>query len=414
MIDLDRFRVLGKQGVDLFLCESTNVERGGFTPSESDVGIKLAKVFEENFEKRIFVATFSSNIFRVQQLVELAMLYKRKVVLLGRSIFNNIESAQQVGAFNFARGLFITQDEAKDYYDDQLLFICTGSQGEPTSALSRLASGEMNDVQLGENDLVIVSSSPIPGNEKMINEIINRLCRLGADVICEDVHASGHACEEELKVLHGLVHPRNFIPVHGEYRHLLKHIHLAESVGMSPQQTALVEIGDVIKLTDSGMQKVSSVTAGEMLVDGNGVGRKNSMVVKERLQLSEDGIAIITILYSPDLKKMISRPVIVTRGLVYTDEQAELHEDLQKIVTEAMEQVALKTPFDTEEAKNMVRRPVRLYFNKKMGRMPIILPIFNILSGDQIKETSSRPLVQKKNASAFIATQMRYAEESAG
>lgn len=379
MIDLTRIAEIGEEGVDLLMCESTNVERAGYTISESEVGENIEKIFKESIGRRVFVATFSSNIYRIQQIINHAIKYERKVAIVGRSILNNLDAASRVGKFSFAKKHFIDIDKLSGLDDGNILVLCTGAQGEPASALSRLANGEFNKIEIGGNDTVILSSSPIPGNEAMVNRVINNLCKKGAVVIHEDVHASGHACTEELKTIHSLIKPKNFIPVHGEYRHLMKHGKLAQSLGTPAENILLVENGNAIKLSAGTISRLPNVKSGEVLIDGNGVGDLSSVVLKDRKQLSEDGIAIVTIALSKDTKMLLAPPVILTRGLVYSEEAEELNAQIQKIVIEALTNILNLPKFDIEEAKNLIRRPIRNFLNKKMGRMPVILPIFHLI-----------------------------------
>ena len=270
-------------------------------------------------------------------------------------------------------------DKLSGLDDGNILVLCTGAQGEPASALSRLASGEFSKIDIGANDTIILSSSPIPGNEAMVNRVINNLCRKGANVIHEDVHASGHACMEELKTMHSLIKPKNFIPVHGEYRHLMRHKDLAISLGTKEENIILVENGDAVKLSGGKITKLPPVKSGEVLIDGNGIGDLGSVVLKDRKQLSEDGIAVVTIALKKDTRTLLSPPVILTRGLVYQEEAEILNAEIQHIVIDALDNILKLPKFDIEEAKNLIRRPIRNFLNKKMGRMPVILPIFHLI-----------------------------------
>ena len=379
MIDLPRIAEIGDLGVDLLMCESTNVERAGYTLSESEVGERIEEIFKNNVGRRIFVATFSSNIYRIQQIVSLAIAYGRKVATVGRSIENNLDAAAKVGKFVFPKSVFVDIDKINNLDDGQILVICTGAQGETASALSRLANGEFNKVTIGDNDTIILSSSPIPGNEGMVNRVINNLCRKGALVIHEDVHASGHACQEELKTMHSLIRPKNFVPVHGEYRHLMKHSKLAESLGQDKNSIILVENGNTVILRNGEIMRGADVKSGEVLIDGFGIGDLSSVVLRDRRQLGEDGIAIVSIALNKEARVLLEPPVILTRGLVYSEEQEELNAQIQKIVIDALEGILKMPKLDIEEAKNLIRRPIRNFFNKKMGRMPVVLPIFHLL-----------------------------------
>ena len=379
MIDLTRIAEIGEEGVDLLMCESTNVERAGYTISESEVGENIEKIFKESVGRRVFVATFSSNIYRIQQIINHAIKYERKVAIVGRSILNNLDAASRVGKFEFSKKHFVDVEKLGGMDDGNILVLCTGAQGEPASALSRLANGEFNKIEIGANDTVILSSSPIPGNEAMVNRVINNLCKKGAVVVHEDVHASGHACQEELKTIHSLIKPKNFIPVHGEYRHLMRHGALAESLGTPADRILLVENGNAVMLSGGRISRLPNVKSGEVLIDGHGIGDLSSVVLKDRKQLSEDGIAVVTIALSKETKTLLTPPVIVTRGLVYSDEAEVLNAEIQKIVIEALNNILNLPKFDIEEAKNLIRRPIRNFLNKKMGRMPVILPIFHII-----------------------------------
>lgn len=379
VIDLTRIAEIGDEGVDLLLCESTNVERSGYTMSESDVGAKIDDIFKDSVGRRVYVATFSSNIYRIQQIINLAIKYGRRVATVGRSIENNLEAASKVGKLAFPKSVFVDIEKVNNLPDGEVLIICTGAQGEPASALSRLANGEFNKIEIGSNDTVILSSSPIPGNESMVNRIINNLCKKGAIVIHEDVHASGHACQEELKIMHSLVKPKNFIPVHGEYRHLLHHSRLAESLGVPEQNILLVENGNVVSLQNGQISRLPDVKSGEILVDGFGVGDLTSVVLRDRKQLGEDGIAVVTIVMNKETNTPVGSPVILTRGLVYPYEAEALNSEIQKMVVEALNGIKSLPKFDIEEAKNLVRRPIRSFFNKKIGRTPVILPIFQLI-----------------------------------
>ncbi len=379
MIDLTRFAEIGEEGVDLFMCESTNVERGGYTASESEVGAKIDDIFKENVGRRVYVATFSSNIYRVQQIINLAIKYGRRVATVGRSIENNLEAASKVGKLTFPKSVFIDIEKINNLPDGEVVVICTGAQGEPASALSRLANGEFNKIEIGENDTVILSSSPIPGNESMVNRVINNLSKKGAVVIHEDVHASGHACQEELKTLHSLVKPKNFVPVHGEYRHLKRHADLAESLGTPKENILVVENGNTITLKNGQIYRSENVKSGEVLIDGFGSGDLTSSVLRDRKQLGEDGIAVVTVVLNKNTLQLMGFPVILTRGLVYQDEAEALNAEIQRMVIESMQDIATLAKFDIEEAKQLVRKPIRNFFNRKMGRTPVILPIFHLV-----------------------------------
>ena len=375
MIDLTRIAEIGRQGVNLLLCESTNVERPGYSLSERTVGENLEKVFVDNQTRRLFVATFSSNIYRVSQIIDLAIKYNRKVAVIGRSMINNIDAGLKIGAFNFDKNVFVDIDKVGNMEDKNILVLSTGSQGEPTSALTRLANGEFSKIDIGENDTVIFSSSPIPGNEGMINNIINKLYQKGAIVVHENVHASGHACQEELKLMHKLVNPQFFIPVHGEYRHLKEHVDLAERIGMSKINTIIPEIGAVVELTKNSIKKSGKVQAGEQLVDGLGIGDVGSVVLKDRKLLSEDGLVIVVVGVSASTGELLSDPYMITRGFVYSGEAEELVNEAKSVLMDTLAVTDFTEDKDWNELRNIIRKPLRNFFYKKTMRSPMILPI---------------------------------------
>ena len=375
VIDLPRIAELGRKGVTLMLGESTNVEREGYALSEKRVGENLEKVFIENTDRRLFVATFSSNIYRVQQIIELAIKYNRRVAVIGRSMINNIDAGMKIGSFTFDKNVFIDVEKIASLEDKNVLVLSTGSQGEPTSALSRLANGEFSRVEIGENDTVIFSSSPIPGNENMINAVINNLYKKGAIVVTENVHASGHACQEELKTIHSLIKPKFFIPVHGEYRHLKEHVILAEKMGMPKTNYVIPEIGNVVELTKNSMTMGVNVHAGEQLVDGLGIGDVGSVVLRDRKLLSEDGLVIVVIGVSEATGELINEPYLITRGFVYTDEAGKLGEEAKQVLHDTLEVINLRENHDFNEIRNQIRKPLRNFFYKRTMRTPMILPI---------------------------------------
>ncbi|MBQ7579457.1 MAG: ribonuclease J [Clostridia bacterium] len=375
MIDLPRISEIGSKGVLLLMCESTNVERPGYTMSESSVGQKLEKIFIDNATRRIFVATFSSNIYRVKQIVDLAIKYGRKVAVVGRSMINNIDAGMKIGEFDFDKSVFIDVEKVPSLEDKNVLVLSTGSQGEPTSALSRLANGEFSRLEIGENDTVIFSSTPIPGNENMINKVINKLYRKGAIVIHDDVHTSGHACQEELKIIHSLIRPKYFIPVHGEYRHLKEHSNLAEKLGTPKHNILIPEIGMVVEVTKRGIGVCGKVQAGEMLVDGLGIGDAGSVVLRDRKLLSEDGLVVVVISVSGANGELLSEPYMITRGFVYTQEAEVLVEEAKGVLLDTLKTIDLKEEHDFNELRNVIRKPLRNFFFKRTHRNPMILPI---------------------------------------
>ncbi len=375
VIDLARIAEIGRKGVTLMLAESTNVERPGYTLSEKRVGENLERVFIDNADRRIFVATFSSNIYRVEQIIELAIKYKRRVAVVGRSMINNIDAGMKIGAFKFDKSVFIDIEKIGSLEDKNVLVLSTGSQGEPTSALSRLANGDFTKVEIGENDTVIFSSSPIPGNENMINKVVNNLYKKGAIVVTENVHTSGHACQEELKTIHNLLNPKFFIPVHGEYRHLKEHVILSEKIGMPKTNCIIPEIGNVVELTKNTMVLKGNVQAGEQLVDGLGIGDVGSVVLRDRKLLSEDGLCIVVIGVSESTGELINEPYLITRGFVYTDEAEKLNEEAKLVLHDTIATINIKENHDWNEIRNIIRKPLRNFFYKKTMRTPMILPI---------------------------------------
>lgn len=375
VIDLARIAEIGRKGVTLMMGESTNVERPGYTISEKRVGENLEKVFMENSDRRIFVATFSSNIYRVEQIIELAIKYKRRVAVVGRSMINNIDAGMKIGAFKFDKSVFIDIEKISMLEDKNVLVLSTGSQGEPTSALSRLANGEFTKVEIGDNDTVIFSSSPIPGNENMINAVINNLYKKGAIVVTENVHSSGHACQEEIKTIHNLLNPKFFIPVHGEYRHLKEHILLSEKIGLPKTNSIIPEIGNVVELTKNTMVLKGNVQAGEQLVDGLGIGDVGSVVLRDRKLLSEDGLVIVVMGVSDSSGELVSEPYLITRGFVYTGEAEKLNEEAKLVLHDTIATMNFKENHDWNEIRNQIRKPLRNFFYKKTMRTPMILPI---------------------------------------
>lgn len=375
VIDLPRIAEIGRKGVNLLLCESTNVERQGYTMSEKRVGENLERIFLENADRRLFVATFASNLYRVSQIVDLAIKYKRRVAVVGRSMVNNIDAGLKIGAFKFNKSVFIDVEKVSSLEDKNVLILSTGSQGEPGSALSRLANGEFSKVEIGENDTIIFSSSPIPGNENLINDVINNLYRKGAIVVTENVHTSGHACQEELKLIHNLINPKFFIPVHGEYRHLKEHIELAKRIGMQKTHCLIPEIGNVVELSKNSLVLRGNVQAGEQLVDGLGIGDAGSVVLKDRKLLSEDGLVIVVLGVSDVSGELVNEPYLITRGFVYSDEAEKLCEEAKNVLKDTLALLDFKANHDWNDLRNTIRKPLRNFFYKKTMRNPMILPI---------------------------------------
>lgn len=380
IINISRIAEIGKKGVLCLLAESTNVERAGYTMSESVVGDTLEKIFIEAGTRRLIVATFSSNVDRLQILLDLAKQMKRRVAVSGRSMLNVIEIASRVGLLKYDQTLFVDIDKISNIPDNQLLILSTGSQGEPMSALTRMASGTFNKLTIGSNDTIVISSSPIPGNEKDVYSVINNLYRLGAEVIyhtLDAVHVSGHACQEELKLIHSLIKPKFFIPVHGEYRHLKQHAKLATSMGMNLRNIIIADIGDVIMLNNKAIGIKGQVTSGNVLVDGLGVGDVGKMVLKDRKQLSEDGMIIIVMSISTSKGVLTSLPEVISRGCFYVGDgdgnSNDIIDDIRGIACSELNNIDYKE-FNSHNVKQSVLKSVRNYCTKRLKRTPMILP----------------------------------------
>ena len=370
-IDLKRIAELGKEGVLLYLAESTNIERIGYTMSETVVGTTLDHLFSENVNRRIIIATFASNVHRLQQIIDLAVKYRRKVALSGRSMFKVTEAAIKIGELKIPEGVLVDIEQTKNLFDGELVIVSTGSQGEPMSALTRMAMGEFNKVTVGKNDTIIISATPIPGNEKMVYRVINNLYQKGARVIYESlekIHVSGHACQEEHKILHNLLKPKFFIPIHGEYRHLKRHADLAQSLGMPPQNNLITEIGNCVELTDSSMKLGENIPAGTLLIDGAGVEDfGSSEVVKERLRMSTDGVVVVSLAVTGNY--VINDPVVETKGFV-TAKCTE--EELASVAKKAVEQYDYESG-NKEDLSASVRKSLRNYLYKKTKQSPFII-----------------------------------------
>ncbi len=375
--DFHSFAELGKQGVLLYMSDSTNAEREGFSLSERVVGATLEKLFVENKDRRMIVAAFASNVDRMQEVMNLAEKYGRKVVLTGRSMVNVTDVATQIGEMKVNKNNIIEVEKMKNYKDSELLILSTGSQGEPNSALSRMANGDFKGIEIGENDLVIFSSSPIPGNEKTINNTINKLIMLGAKVIynqLEQVHASGHACKDEQKIMLNLIRPKYFIPVHGEQRHLLAQRETAIAVGIDKHNILLPMLGMRVELNKNFMKMTGSVPFGSRLIDGAGIGEMESNVLRERKQLSEDGLCIVILNVSAKRGELNARPEIVSRGFTYTGEAQTWLEDAKNTIINSIDQDALRSR-DYLNVKIALRKALTNYLNKKLKRKPMIVPI---------------------------------------
>ncbi len=378
MIDLARFGELGNQGVLALMADSTNAERPGYTPSERVVGESFANLFKKGENKRIIIATFSSNLHRIQQIIDAAVNDDRKVAVSGRSMLNFVSIATELGYLHIPDGIMIDIDVINRYPKDKVILITTGSQGEPMSALTRMAFSDHRKVEVGPDDYIIISATPIPGNEKAVGKVINELMKRGCDVVYEkmyDVHVSGHACREELKIIHGLTRPKFFIPVHGEQKHLHKHADLAISMGMSPQNVLITEIGKVIEITADKMEVTGSVPAGRVFVDGLGVGDVGSIVLRDRKHLAEDGLIVVVAAIDPVQGQVVSGPDIVSRGFVYVRESEKLIEDAREIAKNVLEECCGRHSCDWATMKARVRDELSRMLFHKTKRSPMILPI---------------------------------------
>ena len=378
IIDLPRFGELGREGVLALLADSTNAERSGYTPSERVVGESFANLFRKAEKKRIIVATFSSNLPRIQQIMSASALQGRKVAVSGRSMINFVNIAQELGYLHIPEGLLFDIDAINHYPKDKVTLITTGSQGEPMSALTRMAFSDHRKVEVGPDDCIIISATPIPGNEKTVSKVINELMRRGCEVVYEkmyDVHVSGHACQEELKIIHALTRPKFFIPVHGEQKHLYKHAALAQGMGMSPKNVLITEIGKTIELTADKMAVVGSVQAGRVLVDGLGVGDVGSIVLRDRKHLAEDGLIVVVATVDGATGEMVSGPDIVTRGFVYVREAETLIDEIRETARRALENCCRHTHCDWATMKSRVRDDLSRMLFQKTKRSPMILPI---------------------------------------
>ena len=377
MMDLTRLGELGREGVLALLCESTNVERPGHSPSELTVADGLDRQFK-GCKQRIIVTTFASNMHRLQTLFDVASHYGRKVAVTGRSMENILKVSTELGYLKVPANTLVDISEIKGLPKDKVVIVCTGSQGEDMSAMYRIAFNLHRQVELQPGDRVIISASAIPGNEKAVGKIINELYRRGADVAYDkslDLHASGHACQEELKIVHALLKPRYFVPIHGEQRHLHTHARLAQTMGMKPKNIFLLEIGQVLEFTAKTCKVNGVVPSGRMLVDGAGVGDVGSVVLRDRKHLAEDGMIVVVINLSAEDGSVITGPDIVTRGFIYVKDNGELMEELQIIAAHAIEQCVTRRITDWATIKNTLKNEISGYLYKKTKRNPMILPI---------------------------------------
>lgn len=375
VIDLQRFAEIGKKGVLALMCDSTNVERPGYTMSERSVGKTFDNIFAENTKHRIIVATFASNVDRVQQVINSAVKYNRKVVIEGRSMVNIISTASELGYISMPDNVLIEIEQMKNYSDEQLVLITTGSQGEAMAALSRMAASIHKKVTIKPGDTVIFSSTPIPGNEKPVSKVINELSMKGAKVVFQDTHVSGHACQEEIKLIYALTKPKYAIPVHGEYRHLMKHAEIAESLGIPKDNIRILSTGDVLEVSEEKAAVVGKVPAQGILVDGLGVGDVGNIVLRDRQHLSENGLLIVVVTLEKYSNQILSGPDIVSRGFVYVRESETLMDDAREVVNNALDKCIGRNVTDWGKIKMEIKDSLSDYLWKKTKRNPMILPI---------------------------------------
>ncbi len=374
-IDLQRFAEIGKKGVLALMCDSTNAERPGFTASEKTVGRTLASLFEEHENNRIIVATFASNVDRVQQIINTAHKHGRKVVVEGRSMVSIIDIAQKLECIQIPENTLIDIDHLKDYPENKTVIITTGSQGESMAALSRMASGQHRKLTIGAGDTVIFSSHPIPGNEKSVTNIINELQMKGADVIFQDVHVSGHACQEDIKLIYTLVKPKYSVPVHGEYRHLIAQANIARALGIEKENIFILHSGEVLEMDEESAKVKGKVPVGAILVDGLGVGDVGNVVLRDRQHLAEDGIVIVVFGLDRGSAQLVSGPSIVSRGFVYVRESDKLIDDATDLVLDEVTEALDKGITDWGKLKTIVKEVLSDYIWKKTKRRPMIMPI---------------------------------------
>jgi ribonuclease J len=374
LIDLGRFAELGNKGVLLLMSDSTNVEREGYTMSERIVGESFERIFDD-VKNRIIVATFASNIHRVQQIIDAAIRCKRKVALSGRSMINVVNVALELGYLNAPEGTIIDINDINKYTHDKLMIITTGSQGEPMSALSRMAASTHRQLEIIPGDLVVISATPIPGNEKTVSRVINQLFKKGANVIynaLDEIHVSGHACQEELKLIYNLVRPKFFMPVHGEYRHLKQHANLSHTMGMPKENTFVMDIGNVLELDSQSAKVTGSVPSGKIFVDGLGVGDVGNIVLRDRRLLSQDGLVVVIVTIEKETGTIIAEPDIISRGFVYVRESEQLIEQMRKVT------VAALSKYDGKEwatIKMVVKDALKEYLYTNVKRNPMIIPV---------------------------------------
>ncbi len=373
-VDLAELAEYGRKGVLLYLGESTNIERSGFTMSEKVVGTTLEHLFSEHANRRIIIATFASNVHRLQQIIDIAVKFRRKVALSGRSMLSVVEAASKIGEITIPEGVLVDVEKTKNYFDREIVIVSTGSQGEPMSALTRMAEGEFNKVTIGSNDTIIISASPIPGNERMIYRVINNLMKRGAEVVYESlekIHVSGHACQEEHKIMHSLLKPKFFIPVHGEYRHLKRHALLAQELGMPASHIFIPAIGNTVEVTDTTLKQGASFPAGARLIDGDGFeDYATAEVLQDRIRMSGEGLFIVSVTRSDGI--LVGDPAVVSRGFVSSVEKG-FERELKDIVRRAVDGLPVRC--SSEEASEALRRAVKNYLFRRTKQSPMIVAI---------------------------------------
>jgi len=374
-IDLARFGEIGKKGVLALMCDSTNAERSGFTQSEKSVGAILDHIFDDHRNQRIIIATFASNVDRVQQIINSAQKFGRKVAIEGRSMVSTIDIASELGYLTLPENILIEGEMLYNYPDEQTVIITTGSQGESMAALSRMANGTHRKISIKPNDCIVFSSSPIPGNEKSVTGVINELMRKGAEVIFQDVHVSGHACKEDIKLIYSLVNPKFCIPVHGEYKHLIAQAKIAEELGYDKEHIKILSSGDVLALDSEAADIVGRVQVGNIMIDGNGVGDVGNIVIRDRQRLADDGIIIIVMTLDSVTGLVLDGPDIVSRGFVYVRNSETLMDEMQSVVDATMESIMARRVTDWSRIKTEVKETVGEFVWKETKRRPMILPI---------------------------------------
>ena len=379
MMNITRLGEIGRKGVLLLMCESTNAERAGFTPSERKVGKSLEYIFTSNADKRIVIATFSSNVHRVQQIINVSARHGRKVAITGRSMINIVAAAVELGYMTVPNGVLVDIGEIRRFKPEELTLVTTGSQGEPMSALYRMAFGDHSQVTLGMNDLVVLSSSAIPGNEKLVGRIINELSKNGVSVLHDavvEVHVSGHACQEEIKLMHALTRPKYCMPIHGEYRHLAANRELALDMGIPDRNIFISDIGKVLEIDEKGARFAGTVPSGKVLVDGYGVGDVGNIVLRDRRHLSQDGLIVVVASIDFDARLLLSGPDVVSRGFVYVRESEELMEDVRQIAAETINRYLDKgDSVDRMALKTSIKEDLTKFLYTKTKRKPMVLPV---------------------------------------